>query len=469
MVGLWESKHNIRNVLTVVAFVALAATISLPNPAQQVFADANATSQAITAGDHHSCALLSTGAVKCWGNNNKGQLGDGTTDQRNTPTAVSGLSSGVTAITAGGPHSCALLSTGAVKCWGSNQFGQLGDGTYYNKSSPTAVSGLSSGVTAITAGNSHSCALLSTGAVKCWGYAASGQLGNNYTTGRTIPDDVFGLSSGVTAITAGENHSCALLSTGAVKCWGDNQYEQLGIPNIVGSSKVPIDVSGSLSGVTAITGDNNHSCALLSTGAVKCWGYNHKGQLGDGSTTQRNTPTDVSLLSGVTAITAGGPHSCALLSTGAVKCWGNNQSGQLGDTYTTNQSSPTDVFGLSSGVTAITAGISHSCALLSGAVKCWGYNYYGQLGDTYTTNQSSPTDVFGLALAAPAFTLSSSSETKTQNVAIGGYTISSTGGTIASYAISPAAPAGLSFSTSTGLLSGTPTTVQTATAYTITA
>ena len=140
-------------------------------------------------------------------------------------------------------HTCALLSTGAVKCWGYNQYGQLGDNSQTNRLTPVAVSGLSSGVTAISAGFHHTCALLSTGAVKCWGYNAYGQLGDNSQTQRLTPVDVSGLSSGVTAISAGYLHSCAFLSTGAVKCWGGNNFGQLG-DNSQTTRLTPVAVSG---------------------------------------------------------------------------------------------------------------------------------------------------------------------------------------------------------------------------------
>ena len=193
-------------------------------------------------------------------------------------------------------HTCALLSTGAVKCWGYNQYGQLGDNSQTQRLTPVDVSGLSSGVTAISAGIYHTCALLSTGAVKCWGYNVYGQLGDNSKTQRLTPVDVSGLSSGVTAISASGYHTCALLSTGAVKCWGYNPYGQLG-DNSQTNRLTPVDVSGLSSGVTEISASFFHTCALLSTGAVKCWGGNNFGQLGDNSQTQRLTPVAVSGIS----------------------------------------------------------------------------------------------------------------------------------------------------------------------------
>ena len=309
---------------------------------------------AITTGRNHTCALRATGAVECWGYNFEGRLGDGSTTDRHTPTPVTGLSSDVTAITAGTRHTCALLGTGAVTCWGDNNVGQLGNGNTTNQLTPTPVNGLSSDVTAITAGTEHTCALLATGALTCWGNNASGQLGDNSTTDQLTPTPVNGLSSDVTAISAGHHHTCALLATGAVHCWGYNAYGQLG-NNSTANRLTPTAVTGLSGGVTAITAETFHTCALLATGAVECWGYNGYGQLGDNTTANRLTPTAVTgLSSGVTAITAGRWHTCALLATGALKCWGDNTYGHLGDNTTTHRKTPTDVFGLDSGVGATT-------------------------------------------------------------------------------------------------------------------
>jgi alpha-tubulin suppressor-like RCC1 family protein len=301
---------------------------------------------AIAAGWVHTCALTVAGAVECWGSNIDYLPGDGAPPHRLTPVAVPGLASGVVAIAAGGSHNCALTAAGAVKCWGRNDLGQLGDGTTSTPATPVAVSGLSSGVVAISAGQSHSCALTGAGAVKCWGSNLYGQLGDGTKTNRWTPVVVSGLSSGVVAIAAGGRHTCALTTAGAVKCWGSGADGQLGDGSFE-SRATPGPVSGLSSGVVAITAGFLHNCALSADGAAKCWGRAGFGQIGDGFwTANRPTPRAVAgLSSGVGAISAGVFHTCAV-TNGGVKCWGNNWRGQLGDGTTTNRNAPISVLRL---------------------------------------------------------------------------------------------------------------------------
>ena len=298
---------------------------------------------AVAAGAFHTCALTSGGGVMCWGLNGNGQLGDGTTTQRLAPVAVIGLSSGVTAVAAGTHHTCAVTSGGGVSCWGDNIYGQLGDGTTTQRLTPVAVSGLSSGVTAVAMGTYHTCAVTSVGGVWCWGYGATGQMGDGTTTERHTPVAVSGLSSGVTAVAAGAYHTCAVTSGGGVWCWGDNGNGQLG-DNTTTQRHTPVAVSGLSSGVTAVAAGAYHTCARTSGGGVWCWGLNGNGQLGDGTTTPRLTLGAVSgLSSGVTAITAGYFHTCAVTSGGGLSCWGDNFYGQLGDGTTTDRVTPVTV------------------------------------------------------------------------------------------------------------------------------
>ncbi len=410
---------------TVALLVVSGSGASIDTSARQISraSYAGVTIVAIAAGDFHTCALTNGGGVKCWGYNDSGQLGNGSRSAEApspVPGDVVGLSSGVSAIAAGSAHTCALTNMGGAKCWGANHtvfssnfgLGQLGDGTTLDRFTPVDVSGLASGVSAITAGGHHTCALRS-GGVLCWGGNFVGQVADGTTTNRYTPTAVSGLSSGVSQIVAGGHHNCALTSAGGVKCWGENTAGQLGDggggascpsgPAVVPCRRTPVDVSGLPSGVSAIAAGGHHAdsggtttCALMSTGGVKCWGDNSYSQVGDGTTGgARSTPVDVSGFSGgVKSLAVGDAHVCALTSAGGVKCWGHNDSGQLGDGTTTDRSTPVDVSGLASGVSAIAAGSYHTCAVLSGGeLKCWGGNHYGQLGDGTTTNRLTPVTV----------------------------------------------------------------------------
>lgn len=285
----------------------------------------------VTVGERHTCAVTTVGGLKCWGSNHDFQLGDGTRQDRVSPVDVAELRSDVRAATAGEQHTCILSATGGVKCWGKNQDGQLGDGTTVDKSKAVDVGGLESGVAAVAVGWRHTCALMSGGGLRCWGNNQDGQLGDGTTVGRHTPTEVIGLGEGVTALAAGGRHTCALLATGAVKCWGQNQRGQLG-DGTTGDRVVPTNVAELKSGVTAITAGGQHSCALMLSGAVKCWGNNGDGQLGVGGLLLKVTATDVARVAApAVAISAGKQHTCALLSDNAVRCWGDNEHGQLGE------------------------------------------------------------------------------------------------------------------------------------------
>jgi alpha-tubulin suppressor-like RCC1 family protein len=376
---------------------------SMPGPIWNFTTGDGSSSKAIhiTAGGSHTCAITSVSGVKCWGYNGDGQLGDGTTTNRWIPIDVTGLSSKVVAIAAGNTDTCALTIGGGVKCWGDNDNGELGEGNNFRQLTPVDVIGLSSDVVAITAGFGHTCALTDGGGVKCWGANESAQLGNGTADFdlHPIPVDVVGLSSGVKAIAAGGSHTCALTDGGGVKCWGDNFQGELGngTMNFVGPNMLSVGVVGLSSGVVAITAGNSHTCALTNSGGVKCWGDNKYGQLGDGTTTNRWIPMNVAgLSSGVVAIAAGDSDTCALTTSGKVKCWGWNESGQLGEGTTVQHLEPVNVTGLLSRVATITGGGLHSCVLtIEGGIKCWGWNDSGQLGNGTTTNSPTPVDVVG--------------------------------------------------------------------------
>ncbi len=368
----------------------------------------------VSAGGYHTCALLSYGGVECWGENNYGQLGNNSTTNSSTAVAVSGITTAIQ-ISAGKFQTCALLSSGVIDCWGRNNYGQLGNGTTTDSRVPVQVSNITT-ATQLSANTSFTCALLSGGTVDCWGYNADGQLGNGTTTNSNVPVVVLpitgsGSLANVTAVATGGNQACALISGGTVDCWGDNGYGELGNNSMTDSSR-PVAVvntsgSGTLSSVSSLSGGRYHSCAVLTSGAVDCWGYNTDGQLGNNSTTNSSIPVAVSSISTATQVSGGEYYTCARLSDETARCWGDNTYGQLGNNSVTDSHVPVTVVSTSgsgslANVTGISAGggndeatpsndYSHSCALLSdGSVDCWGYNGFGELGDGTTTQRRSP-------------------------------------------------------------------------------
>jgi LPXTG-motif cell wall-anchored protein len=374
---------------------ALALTFAAPTPA--------AVAQA--GGDE----------VLTWGRNQFGQLGNGATSPSTVPGSVVPIPASlpadttVEAVSGGYGHSVALTSTGQVLAWGDNSAGQLGNGTFDDSTVPVEVS-LPAGTTvaALDSGDDYVVALTSTGRVVTWGYNQWGQLGNG-TTGvdSNVPVDVE-LPAGVvvTAVSSGAGHGLALASTGEVWAWGDNDFGQLG-DGTTTHRNVPVRVNLPAGAtVTAISAGDDHSLALTSTGEVLAWGYNGAGQLGDGTTTNRSAPVEALLPAGttVTGLASGsGFQSYALTSTDTVLAWGDNTYGQLGDGTTTNRSAPVEAL-LPAGttVTQLDSGDDHTVALTStGEVLAWGYNRYGQVGDGSTTNRSTPVPVtFDLAPGA---------------------------------------------------------------------
>jgi alpha-tubulin suppressor-like RCC1 family protein len=346
-----------------------------------------------------SCALTSTGAMKCWGSNAYGQIGTLASNQQKTPIDVPGFTNNISAIAVGDSRMCALTTTGEVKC--------IGNGVA-DSNNP----GISSGAISISSGYAYSCALMSYGGVKCWGDNWTGQLGSGTWVNTAPAVHVKGLTSGVTAITSGIMHSCALLSNGSVKCWGANNYGQLGDgTNSNRNEPAQVIVGGQpISGVVSISGGYEHTCAVMANGEAKCWGRNGYGELGDGTTTNRSVPTSVIVnsqpISGIASISGGLRHTCAVTTGGAAKCWGYNALASLGNGTFTDSLTPVNVDGLGSGVLSIEASKSFAtCATVTGSsVKCWGHSWAGNVGDGFTTDRSSPVNVVGLMSSSPSAT-----------------------------------------------------------------
>ena len=297
--------------------------------------------------------------------------------------------------------------------WGSNQWGQVGDGTSGNiRTAPVKVIGLT-GLTAIAGGTYHSYALKSDGTVWAWGRngftslqgPVYGQLGDGTGDGtssydKAAPVQVIGLTA-VTAIASGGGHGLALKSDGTVWAWGHNIHGQLGdgTAGIANNKTTALQVSG-LASVAAIGAGIGHSLAIKSDGTVWAWGLNNSGQLGDGTSVSKSTPVQVSGLSGVSRVDGGLYHSLALKSDGTVWAWGENGHGELGDgtaAIGNNKTTPVQVTGVT-GVTAIAAGSRHCLALKSdGTVWAWGHNYDGAVGNgTHGNDITTPVQLSGL-------------------------------------------------------------------------
>ncbi|MEZ4312290.1 MAG: hypothetical protein R3F14_30035 [Polyangiaceae bacterium] len=309
-------------------------------------------------------------------------------------------------VSVGFGHSCARLGDGAVKCWGDDALGQLGDGNGdATFATVKGLDGVVAGATQISAGTNHTCALLSGGSIRCWGDNTFGQLGNGAAGGFVdSPVQVTGFGGGqpgAVGVAAGNNHTCAWLASGAVRCWGEGESGKLG-NGTIDSSSVPLGVSGingNSASALSVSGGSHHTCAVLTGGSIRCWGGNTNGQLGDDTLTMSTTPVTVVDPGGAgfTAVAAGGFHTCAVATGGAVWCWGFNSQGQLGD-GTTGGSSKVPVKALLSGVSAtgVAAGGFFNCALLapgaapSSSVRCWGGNGFGQLGDGTTIASDTP-------------------------------------------------------------------------------
>lgn len=352
----------------------------------------------VAAAMEQSLTLSSDGAVHAWGSNNFGQLGDGTWTDHSSPVLLSGMT-GVVALAGGGYHSIALKAGGTIWAWGSNTYGELGDGTTNDSITPVQVSGLT-GIVAIAGSResaSHSLALKSDGVVWAWGNNETGQLGDGTTTNRSLPVRVKSLT-GVVALDCGPWHSLALKSDGTVWAWGSNMLGQLG-DGTATDRYTPVQVSG-LTNVVALAGGFNHCLALKADGTVWTWGSNSAGQLGDGTTTNRPLPTRVINLTGIVALAGAGYHSLALKADGTVWSWGSNMDGELGDGGPIGwyHSAPVQVIGMT-GVVSLVGGLSHSLALKAdGTVWSWGVNNYGQLGDGTTTNRPTAVKVPSLNL-----------------------------------------------------------------------
>jgi alpha-tubulin suppressor-like RCC1 family protein len=346
----------------------------------------------VAIGNRHSCFVLSSGVMKCVGQNDFGQIGDGTKTTRSAPVQVL---TNVVKASAGNRHTCAILQDETIKCWGQNLYGQLGTGDTAEQTSPVTVAGLS-GVKQIAAAERHTCALTGNGNVYCWGAGTNGQIGDGSNTQRETPTLVSTLSS-VTSIDSQRDHTCAVLSDKTARCWGHNGSGRLG-DGTTDNRNIPVNPG--LTAVLSVSAGNQHSCAVLAGGVARCWGAGSFGQLGNGLTTvsSATSPIEVTeVSSNISFVMARGERSCFALSSGGVRCMGFGGQGQLGDGSGANSAAAVVVSGISEVVSSMKANQDHSCMQTSvGEFKCWGFNNNYQVGDGTQNQANAPVEVIGL-------------------------------------------------------------------------
>lgn len=355
----------------------------------------------VNAGDFHGCAITQGDRGYCWGFNGDGELGTGTNANANVPTAVArDLSFRV--ISGGKYHSCGLTLAGVAYCWGENIDGRLGDGTTSPSNDPSIITAGGYTYTAISAGRTNTCGLTSTGRTLCWGFNADGQNGLGRETGNDTlsfhasPQEVERVAGSATilrSISVGGAHTCGIDLGGVAICWGFNGRGQRGNGSMAENNDHPTDVAGGII-FDSISAGGSHTCGIAG-GTAYCWGDNTYGQLGTGAASPSPTFAPVAVAGGYSfrSISAGEHHTCGVTTANQIVCWGRNQFGQLGIGNTTLTPSPAVVAGGMSWQ-SVSAAETVSCGMTTGAIAyCWGDNSYGQLGNRNNTPSAVPVKV----------------------------------------------------------------------------
>jgi alpha-tubulin suppressor-like RCC1 family protein len=352
--------------------------------------------QRLAVGDGHTCVLTTTGRLWCWGRNDHGQVGIGSSGASvTTPTLITAVTMGATDVAAGAAHTCALEARGVV-CWGSNGDGQVGDGMMsVDRLVPFVVPG-SIAWTSITAGDRHNCSYDGT-TLRCWGANERGQLGVGDTNVHLSVMTVSGTPIMRPAATGGR-HSCYRTTAGGVMCWGHNGAGQIGDATMNNNAVLPTAAMLPMSDATTMGLGDAHTCVWRnSANRFMCWGANARGQLGNASTTDSNVPVLVSNTTGLNpttatagiSVTAGDEHTCALDASSHVYCWGANDWGQLATGDRVMHTQPISSV-LAPPVSVLNSGAFHTCAIAGNDVWCWGHNTDGQVGNGALTDVLTP-------------------------------------------------------------------------------
>jgi alpha-tubulin suppressor-like RCC1 family protein len=394
------SRRALAQVMAVTLAVALIASFLATLISSNTASANNVVTTAISNGGQTTCAIRTGGAAYCWGDNTYGQLGNGTTTSQNAPTPVTGgydwasISTSDATIISSTATTCGITTANAAYCWGDNSNGEVGDGSTSHRLTPTPVSG-SYTWASISVGAQDVCGVTTSGAGYCWGYNTDGENGNGSTAQHTSPVPVSG---GYTwaSISVGTFMACGVTTANAGYCWGYNSSGQLGNGG-TSSSSTPTAISGGYSW-SAISAGQTDTCGVTTSGVGYCWGANTVGEDGNGSSSQQNSPALVGGSHTWSQIQSGSATTCGVTTSNVGYCWGWNNSGQVGDNSTSTRSSPVAVYGnlsiVSLTVSHDTSSDATSCALTTGGIAyCWGYNNNGQVGDRTTTQRTIPYSV----------------------------------------------------------------------------
>jgi alpha-tubulin suppressor-like RCC1 family protein len=363
----------------------------------------------LSAGFSHTCATKGSGALYCWGANDSGQLGDGTTVGRSIPAPVAMLGSGVAEVSASDLFTCARKTDGTVWCWGNNASGQLGDGTTDDNLIPEQVVALGANVAQISTGDLFACARKTDGTVWCWG--SGGFLGDGVDSS-LVPVQVASLGNTVVEISCGDGTSCARKADGTLFCWGSNAFGAVGDGTTI-DRPTPVQVTALANNVAEVSVGDVFACAREVDNSLWCWGTGGRGELGDHGTTDHFVPMLVRPITGGTAfgiqLSANGQHACDIDANRALLCWGSASSGEIGNNQIANAIvAPVTVTSLGMTAAEVTTGVNHDTCVrkVDGSIFCWGLNASGELGDGTTSDRHTPVQVigFGPPSAVPAGT-----------------------------------------------------------------